>query len=272
LRREAQRTPPLPSWERVGVRRRVPVRYAGVRRSRSLGLVLLIVYLAIVLPASAQQDREREALRRAQQMVSRLQQDNAGLQREKAELEQKLAAAEAELKKSQGQAGQLRRSTKALATAEKDKADLEGKLAQIETRLKDTEQSCREQVAGLRKELQDTQAALETVRRDGEQTAARLSSDLAAQTSRAEGCEDKNAKLYGVTTDLIDRYKENRGAWERFLLSEPFTQLKAVEVENLLEEMRERAAEQRIQGSGLGAQDSGVGTQDSGPANQTTGQ
>ena len=98
----------------------------------------------------------------------------------------------------------------------------------------------------MRKELQDTQATLETTRRDGEQTAGELSSALAAQTGRADGCEDKNRKLYSVTTDLIDRYKENRGAWEKFLLSEPFTQLKSVEVENLLDEMRDSAAAARV--------------------------
>jgi chromosome segregation ATPase len=219
----------------------------GFHRRPLLNVALLAVLSAAILPAFAQQQaREREALRRAQQMISRLQQENAGLQREKTELEGKLGAAEAALKKTQGQLGRLNRNTKALEAAEKDKTQLAGRLEHTEARLKDTAQKCQEQVAGLRKELQESQETLETTRRDGEQTAGKLSSALNAQTSRAEACEENNRKLYSVTTDLIDRYKENRGAWEKFLLSEPFTGLKSLEVENLLEDMRYRAAEQQV--------------------------
>jgi hypothetical protein len=46
--------------------------------------------------------------------------------------------------------------------------------------------------------------------------------------------------------DLIAKYKENRGAWEKFLMAEPFTRLKSVEVESLLEDMRERAADAKV--------------------------
>ena len=83
------------------MRGRVFTLHTCLSRARCLEVALFAVFAAAVFPASAQQEsREREALRRTQQMISRLQQDNAGLQREKAELEQKLAAAEAELKKA----------------------------------------------------------------------------------------------------------------------------------------------------------------------------
>jgi hypothetical protein len=59
-------------------------------------------------------------------------------------------------------------------------------------------------------------------------------------------CETKNAQLYSVTNDLIARYKQNRGAWEKLLIAEPFTGLKSVQVENLLQDFREKAAAQRI--------------------------
>jgi hypothetical protein len=47
--------------------------------------------------------------------------------------------------------------------------------------------------------------------------------------------------------DLVAKYKENRGAWEKFLMAKPFTGLKSVEVVNLLEDMRERAAEAKVE-------------------------
>jgi predicted nucleic acid-binding Zn-ribbon protein len=207
----------------------------------------LAIVLAVALAPAHAQDREREALRRAQQMISRLQQDNAALQREKAELEQRASAAEAELKAAKAQADRLRRTSGALRAAEKDKAQLESRLAQSEARLKDTVQQSGEQIAGLRKELQQRQESLDTTRREGEETSTHLSAQLAAQTGRADACEQQNAQLYAVTMDLIARYRENRGAWEKFLLSEPFTGLKSVEVENLLDDMRGKAKDHKIE-------------------------
>lgn len=198
-------------------------------------------------PPARAQDRERESLRRAQQMISRLQQDNAAPQREKAELEQKLKAAEEELRNAKGQADRLRRNTRALQAAEKDNAALQSKLAQTEARLKDTAQKGRERVQTLDKALQETQATLDTTRRGSEQANDQLSTQLAAQTRRAQACEEKNAQLYSVTMDLIDRYRENRGTWEKFLLSEPFTGLKSVEVENLLDDMRSKAQDSKVE-------------------------
>ena len=241
MRREAQQAPALASWGMRG----------GRRTSGAAGIVvpaaLLFLAVAIATPLAHAQDRERESLRRAQQMISRLQQDNAGLQREKAELEQKLKAADEELKNAKAQADRLRRNAKALQAAEKYNTELQGKLAQTEARLKDIAEKSQQQAAGLRKELHQTQGTLEASRREGEQTSAQLSGQLAGQTSRAEACEEKNAQLYSVTMDLIDRYRENRGAWEKFLISEPFTQLKSVEVENLLDDMRNKAMDNKIE-------------------------
>ena len=101
--------------------------------------------------------------------------------------------------------------------------------------------------ADLARPCKQTQATLDTTRRGGEQASAQLSTQLAAQTRRADACEEKNAQLYSVTMDLIDRYRENRGAWEKFLLSEPFTGLKSVEVENLLDDMRSKAKDSKVE-------------------------
>lgn len=207
----------------------------------------VVAAVTLSLPAANAQDREREALRRAQQVISKLQQDTAALQREKTELEGKLKTAEEELKNAKAQTDRLRRSTKALQAGEKYNAELQSKLAQTETRLKETNQSAQQQVAGLRKDLQHTQDTLEVNRRDSEQAAAQLSGQLAAQTRRAEACQEKNAQLFSVTIDLIDRYRQHRGAWEKFLISEPFTGLKSVQVENLLDDMRDKANDNKIE-------------------------
>ena len=64
--------------------------------TRTLRYLATLVACAVALTIAAAhlQDREREALRRAQQMIGKLQQDTAALQREKVELERKLKAAD----------------------------------------------------------------------------------------------------------------------------------------------------------------------------------
>lgn len=185
-------------------------------------------------------------MRRVQQQVSKLQQDNATLQREKTELEAKLKAVEGELSKSKQQAGRLRKSATALEAAEKDNSDLRLKIAAGEERLKDTTQRCNEQIASGRREIGSALATLAEVKVKNEQDLGNLHNLLQGESARAGACEAKNQQLYQVTMDLVGRYKQNRGAWEKFLLSEPFTQLKSVQVENLLQEMREKAVEAKV--------------------------
>jgi chromosome segregation ATPase len=181
--------------------------------------------------------------------LSRLQQDNTRLQQEKNDVEQKLKAADGELAKLKGEAGRLRKAAASLKSAEKDKADLRARLDASDAKLKETIQACREQIGGLQRSLGESQQALHKLQRESQQEVSTLQASVQQETGRANACESKNAQLYGVTMDLIARYKQNRGVWEKFLLSEPFTGLKAVEVENLLEDFREKAADARVPGA-----------------------
>jgi septal ring factor EnvC (AmiA/AmiB activator) len=203
--------------------------------------------LAMAASASAQEpSREREALRRMQQQVSKLQQQNAALEREKAELDQKMKTTETDLAKLKGDLGKAKKTNAALSIVEKDNGDLRAKLADTEGHLKDTVQKCQEQITALEKSIVEGKATLSQTHEENVRVVGTLQVELKAETDRAAACEAKNAALYGVTLDLIKRYKENRGTWEKFLLAEPFTGLKSVEVENLLEDFHEKAAAQKI--------------------------
>jgi chromosome segregation ATPase len=223
------------------------------------GVAALLSGVAVV-PAQAQEEsREREALRRIQQQFvklqeenSRLREENARLQATSSETERNLKAAAAEADKQKKETARLRKRSNALRAAEDDNAALTAKLAAADERLKESQRASREQIDGLQNRLTDTRDALQKLHRDSQQTAASFNQSLERETARVTDCENKNAKLYGVTADLINRYKENRGAWEKFLLSEPFTGLKSVEVDNLLEEFRAQASKQRVQSAGPG--------------------
>ena len=236
----------LRSLQRARRGRRLEVRARSIRL-HGVCAVLILLSGALVSAFAQEPSREREAVRRAQQQNAKLQQENARLQQEKVDVEQKLKAAEAQAAKLKGQVGRLQRSAAGLKTVEKEKADLQAKLDTTDERLKQTAQTAREQIAGLQRSVAESRAALEQLQDESQKTATTLQVSVQRETQRAAACETKNRQLYSVTLDLVDHYKQNRGAWEKFLLSEPFTGLKSVEVENLLEDFRIKAALGRVQ-------------------------
>ena len=67
----------------------------------------------------------------------------------------------------------------------------------------------------------------------------KLNKDLAAS-------EAKNLQLYKYSVELMDRYK-NKGVWSGVAQMEPFTGLKRVEIENLLDEYRDKLEAQKAE-------------------------
>jgi DNA repair exonuclease SbcCD ATPase subunit len=224
------------------------------RHRTSLYLTGLAILSTIAGPALAQEvSREREALRRAQQQFAKLQEENTHLQAENSRLQQltidnekKLKAAVTDATKLRAETERLRKNSTALKAAEEANAVLTAKLGAAEERHNETVRTSKEDIDALQSRLTASRDALATSQRESQQTAATLNESLERETARVAACEVKNAELYGVTSDLINRYKENRGAWEKFLLSEPFTGLKSVEVDNLLQEFRDRASKARV--------------------------
>ena len=225
------------------------MRVGAMRRdfhSRLWHMTVLGVLLTATSTLAQQPSREREALRRAQQQVAKLQQENAALQRDKTETDARLKAAETEAAKAKTQVSRLRKTAGALEAAEKENTDLKARLATSEERLRETAQKAQEQIAAQRHELASTHGLLAETRTQREQEVGKLQALLTGESARANACEEKNAQLYSVTMDLVAKYKANRGAWEKFLLSEPFTGLKSVQVENLLEDFRQRAGDASV--------------------------
>ena len=209
-----------------------------------------VVLLLLPLAGWGQQEsREREALRRARQQLQSVQEENAALRREKAELEHKLKTAQSATGSMKGELGKLRKDAQALALAEKDRAELRVKLGAAESQVAQTGARLREveqQALSLQRELEADRAAAQQSATRATNRQAELQSALDTQMTRAAACEEKNLELYSVTMDLIGKYKENRGAWEKFLASEPFTGLKSVQVDNLLEDMRLKADDAKV--------------------------
>lgn len=60
-----------------------------------------------------------------------------------------------------------------------------------------------------------------------------------------ENCADNNQQLYQVNVELLNQYK-NKGVWDAMLQKEPVTQLKQVEIENIIEDMQYRIQKLKV--------------------------
>lgn len=204
--------------------------------------------LSAAAPAQAQQkrdDRQAEAARRMQQQLQKAQQELAAMRGEKEALEKKLKDQSAELEqqreelpKAQAEAGAERRAKNALRTeldalkaqlAERDKA-----LAEAKAR--------GEELAGKER------TALGVIA-ERDRSVKAYQADLARQNREIVACEAKNAKLYELNVELLDRY---RGVTVGDVLArrDPLTGIGNVEVFNVVQEYRDKLEAQRIAPAG----------------------
>jgi chromosome segregation ATPase len=160
-------------------------------------------------------------LQQAAAEKSRLQAENAALAGEKEQLSKGLESLKSTLA---GLETRLRETEGALAGAKESNAELTQRLDETLERLHNLAAKHREQG----RVLQVTEGSR-----------ARLEATSAEQAHRIEDLESKNLKLYGIDRELVERY-DKKGVWEAIQEGEPFTGLKQVEMENLLEEYRDR--------------------------------
>ena len=58
-------------------------------------------------------------------------------------------------------------------------------------------------------------------------------------------CETKNKKLYQYQVELLNRAQQ-RGSFDALLENEPIVQMKRIEMENLMEEYRDKIDKEQI--------------------------
>ena len=86
-----------------------------------------------------------------------------------------------------------------------------------------------------------------TVARTKEAERAQLAGQTAGLTQRAESCEAKNAALFKVGNDILDRLK-NISVAEAMAAHEPFVGTKRVELQNLTQDDEDKLREQKVIG------------------------
>lgn len=198
--------------------------------------VMMTGFVTPVSAADGDKDTKREA-RRAQAQFAAAQKENAVLAAQLAELKKQisdLGSKSGELEKKSG--GQ-----------KKQFSELTEKYKEADSNL----QQMTQQFAEASKSLQHLQ-------KEKEQEQKRLSGNI-------QVCEKKNAQLYQVSTELMDKYKK-KGVFSALLQAEPFTQLEKVKVDNLLQEYRDKTEAAKIASTpvpvSLAATDPGNNVQD----------
>jgi len=166
-------------------------------------------------PAKDQSRRLQQQLRQVEQEKAQLSQKVAETESELKELQEKLLAAKRLADEASARASRLSKDLdKARSQAAADKESLTAKLTETEHKLADLQRS----FAAEKQQL--------------ENVAARQRTALA-------GCAERNARMYKLGNELLDKYEE-KSCFTSALQAEPFTGLQRARIEKMIEEEREK--------------------------------
>jgi chromosome segregation ATPase len=151
---------------------------------------------------------------------------------------------------------------KDLEDLRKDRDALKNGQQVVDRRAKSAEISLKESVARSQSEGQELaqskekmqqlvgkfRETLQTLREvEAQQTTAKQT--LAVRDRDLKSCVDHNIALYKLNQEVLT-HLEKQTVWSRVAQAEPFTKIKRVQLENLVDEYKDRADEQRIAPAG----------------------
>lgn len=197
--------------------------------------IVAVGTLMVGFAAHAQTERSGNADARVMQQMQQLTSERASLQTENSKLKQDLEQLKKDLKAAGADRTVAENRAKALAAnATRGEASTKQAEEQLERN--------KEQLQELITKFRETANTL----RDVESDRATIKSQLAAKEREFKTCVDRNAGLYNLNTEVLDRM-ENRGFWSGVAEREPFTKLKRVQLENLIGDYKYRADELKLE-------------------------
>jgi chromosome segregation ATPase len=208
-----------------------------------MALVLLACTAAshVALAQEKPGAREREALRRVQAQLQTVQQAQTALQEklrttdeEKSELEKRIkgvqSRASAEAQKSKELQSTLDAAQAENKTVQAENRSVQAANTELEQRLK----TALERVAVLEKELAQTSAQLKA-----------SEGALIGRNRQVNGCEKRNAELYGLGRKLIEQCRDNSAVGASQVMDH-VTGAKRVAFEALMEDYRDKLDSERL--------------------------
>jgi chromosome segregation ATPase len=131
------------------------------------------------------------------------------------------------------QQGLSRRATDAAAALARDSAQRQAsdqELTQLKAKMQELIAKFRETIQKLREAESDDSATKQS---------------LTARERELSVCAERNVALYNLDEEVLSRW-EKEGVWTRIADKEPFTRIKRTQLENLIDDYRTRAGEQRV--------------------------
>jgi chromosome segregation ATPase len=206
----------------------------GVSRCCAIAVAAAVVGLPI---ASIQAQVARSGGAASAQLTQQMQQlasERTALQAENAKLKQDLESLRQErdaLKKGQQALEQRARAAEGSGKAGAAKREA------TEQELAQTQEKMQQLIAKFRETAQ-TMREIETDRAAAKQSLATREQDLKV-------CIDRNLALYKLNQEVLARL-EHQSVWGSLARAEPFTRIKRVELENLVDDYKGRADDQRV--------------------------
>ena len=195
----------------------------------------LVILAAFAGPLPAQQaDGAERALANAKALLRQLQQDNDELSASNRELSRRSASLERELESVSAERTELARDLKTTR----------GRAERLEEALVVAQRRRDEAYERIRELTEKLKEHIEVLKRvAAERDVAEV--EGAECSARFERCEFKNARLFQANQELVELYGQ-KDSFDRILQREPFTRLKQVEIESILEEYRHKLSESRV--------------------------
>jgi chromosome segregation ATPase len=215
-----------------------------------IGVFALLVLLALpgAVAAQTQSDMEtqlRTALRSATTQLRQLQDDQATMQARQAEMGKQNEALRQQVETlTQQLAAQPAGAAKAVK-AEPDRAGLEQAVAEFNRKLSTQNEALRQMNETLDKwKAAYNEAA--TVARAKEAERAQLAAKTDGLTQQATSCEAKNAELFKIGSEILDRYA-HIGVGDALGAREPFIGFERVKLQNVVQDYNGQLLDQAVE-------------------------
>jgi hypothetical protein len=208
---------------------------------KTFSLLLAMIALATSPSWAANDSREKQMLRRMQQQVQQIEQARALAEQDKAAALADKETAERELEKFDATKRQLAGERAARRRMEAELEAVQTENDALKTRLADTEKQLADSVA-LQRATAQTLAQTESAKKQTE-------GGLSGKVRDLQSCQTHNGSLYTLGREMMQKYRD-KSCQDALAQAEPFTGLKKVEVENLLEIWRDRLDREKLGASG----------------------
>ncbi len=208
-------------------------------RRLAVPLTVLAFTLTAGNPAYPQVERSGGGeMQKIMQQYQQIAAEKTALQAQLAQMKTESDAAKAELVSVKKERDALKVRAGGAAAAAATVATLTASKESAEKNLELYKQRMNELVSRFR----ETAATLKEVEADR----SKLRQELGERNAAYDKCAENNLQLYEITSEVLDRY-EHVGLFTKASAAEPFTRITRTRIENLADEYRARALENRTQ-------------------------